>query len=263
LREFGGTAMTANLILAALAWIAPDTQEPNEFFASTERFGYSGTITVYNTLQDARSGRNPRHRDLLVPQRDGSIYVVSKRPSFYRDFNAFLTNWYADGANNTTGNGNPNNKNEGFVQMYDDNASNWSNHKGTWSADKQTFTVFAKGRNASYTSVSNPDDYARLWNAGAPAGSGESTKGTFIEYEYRVVAKGLNGKDTDGDGFFENGNDATSYSGYFKGLFQNESATSRASNGFYVVELAVNSTSWAVQRGFARPDRFGSARIER
>ncbi|HWP30337.1 MAG TPA: hypothetical protein VNK96_01230 [Fimbriimonadales bacterium] len=234
---------------------ANSLSEPISFFAFSERFGYTGTVSVYNTFEDAKSGKNPRFKDLPFPQRDGSIFLVLNARSFWTDANIFLTNWYSNNGNNS------NNQNAGFVQMYDINASNWKNHSGYWHSDMQTFTAFAKGANATYPSKEHPEDFARLWNAGAPPGSGESTKGTYLTYEYSLTATGLNAVDPDKDGFFENKTNATSYSGYFKGIFRNESKTSPASNGYYVVDLKFNSISWAAANNYAKDDRFGSNKV--
>lgn len=245
------------MLISIVAGLAlPLASGPEAFYASTERFGYTGTVSVYNTLSDAQNGRNARYSAIVVPQRDGSIYLVRNRPTFYEDFNAFLTNWYSNSGQN------PNNKNEAFVQMYDDNASNWQNQKGYWNREHTVFTVEAKGKDATYPSRENPGDLARLWNAGAPQGSGESTKGTYLVYEYKLVATGLAGTDPDGDGFFESAGNAASYSGYFKGIFRNESERYPASNGFYVVNLVINSTSWAVTNSHAGSDNFGSNTVK-
>ncbi len=116
-------------------------------------------------------------------------------------------------------------------------------YKGSWSKDMNTFTMRAKGKNATYGSV-DPKDYARLWNACAPAGSGEATSGTFLTYEYLFVATGLKGK-AGSDGMIRNTQNATDYSGYFRGIFLNQSTTSPASNGYYAFEIQFNKTSWA------------------
>jgi hypothetical protein len=131
----------------------------------------------------------------------------------------------------------------------------WQNQKASWSRDLQTFTVSAKGRNATYGSP-NPNDYARLWNACAPAGSGESTVGTFLTYEYELVATGLNGV-ADASGFITNTTNASNYLGHFSGIFQNQSTSSPASNGYYVFNIQFNNTSWAATNNFAAPDQFG------
>jgi hypothetical protein len=237
------------MILFAVSAVA----QAESFAASTERFGYTGTISVYDTYADARSGRNPRYVSILVPQRDGSLFIVRQMPDVYFDSNMILTNWYS-------GPGSPSNQNAGFFQMYDEDASNWQNQKAFWSKDIQTFTVTAKGKNATYPSSAVPGDYARLWNAGATPGSAESTKGTYLNYEYILTATGLNGVDI-GGGVYANTTNAIAYLGSFKGIFRNESVTSPESNGYYVFDFQFNSTSWAVDHGYAWPDYFASGRV--
>ena len=260
-------ASAACLAVAFLATTgAAPTSAPEKFIVSSERFGYVGTVSVFNTLSDAQSGRNPRHVGIVMPQRGGSIYMSRAMGGDYSEFNAILTNWYSThdpDPENNPGKGNPDNRNHGFVQMYDNNADNWQNQKATWSKDKQTFTIESKGKNASYPSVANPGEYARLWNAGATQGSGESTKGTFLTYEVVFNATGLAGHDPDNDGFIENSTNATGFSGTFKAVFKNESANYPDSNGYYVVSLTFNSTCWAESEGLARDDHFGSSNVKK
>jgi hypothetical protein len=209
----------------------------DRFYASSERFGYTGTVSVYNTWADANSGRNARCSGIAWPQRDGAIFVVKNAPEYYIDSNLILTNGFA---NNWAS---PSDTNEGFFQLYDENADAWQNQKASWSRDRNMFTVSAKGRNATYGSP-DPKDYARLWNACASAGSGEVTVGTFLRYEYELVATGLNGVE-DPSGFIKNTTNASNYSGHFSGIFHNESLTSSASNGYYVFDIQFNNISWA------------------
>ncbi len=255
------TDMTQLLAVVALigAGAAPSAEK---FICSSERFGYTGTVTVYNTVSDARSGRNPRSSSIAFPQRDGSIYMARNMGGEWSEFNAILTNWYSSSDPDHKGQGNPNNQNTGFFQMYDNNADNWQNQTSYWSKDKKSFTIESKGKNASYPSVTNPGEYARLWNAGYTTGGGEGTKGTYLEYEVKFTATGLVAQDTDSDGFFENTANATGYSGTFKGIFKNESTRSPESNGYYVLTLTFNNTCWAVTNGFAELDHFGSATIK-
>ena len=248
-------------MLATIGFIVL-TAVPEKFLASSERFGYIGTVSVYNTLADAHSGHNPRFNSIVMPQRDGAIYMSRAMGGDYSEFNSILTDWYSNGDPDHLGVGNPNNKNQCFFQMYDNNADNWQNQKANWSTDKNTFTLETKGKNASYPSVDNPGEYARLWNAGATQGSGESTRGTYLEYAVVFRATGLAATDPDHDGFFENSHNATAYSGTFTALFQNESERYPDSNGFYVVKLAFNGVSWAVANGYAKDDHFGSASIK-
>jgi hypothetical protein len=243
-------------VLAAPA-AAPPLQGPESFVCTSRRFGYVGTISVYSTFADAKSRRNPRYTNIPVPQRDGAIYLVRNRPDFYEDFNAILSYWEFPGS--------PSNKNEGFFQMYDNNASNWQNQSAHWSKDLRTFTATAKGKDATYGD-GDPKQYARLWNAGAPQGAGETTKGTYLEYSYTFVARTEAPATKGPDGFYEYTGTGATYSGTFSGIFRNESATSPASNGFYVVELQFNNNSWAKAQPVPPnfnfpPDRFGSNRV--
>lgn len=226
-------------VMLAMTTAGPSAQgKSDQFYASSERFGYYGTVSVYETWADANSGRNPRCSAVVWPQRDGAIFVVRNYPDYYDDFNAILTNWFANNG------GSPSNKNEGFVQLYDDNVDAWQNQRASWSKDRNTFTVTVRGKNATYGSP-DPRDSARLWNACAPAGSGESTKGTFLRYEYVFSATGLNGVE-EPRGFIKNTTNASDYSGYFRGIFLNQSEEYPASNGFYVFDLRFNNISWAV-----------------
>ncbi len=70
------------------------------------------------------------------------------------------------------------------------------------------------------------------------------TKGTFLRYKYKLVATGLNGVE-DEFGFIMNTTNASDYSGYFRGIFLNESASDPGSNGYYVFDIQFNNASWA------------------
>lgn len=253
--------LSSLIIMAAVTSVTA----PEKFLASSERWGYTGTIRVYNTYADAVAGKNARTAAISVPHRDGALYVARNMGGEYSEYNAFLTNWYSTTETdpNKKGWGNPNNKNEGFVQMYDADASNWQNQKAYWDAAKNTFTLEAKGMRASYPSVENPGDYARLWNAGSPPASGEGTKGTFLRYEYKLVATGLAGDDSDHDGLIENTQNATGYTGYFRAIFQNESVRHPESNGFYEVSLTIGAPFWAALNNLTQPDEFASANLKR
>ncbi|MEA2553887.1 MAG: hypothetical protein QOJ65_2063 [Fimbriimonadaceae bacterium] len=237
--------------VAAVASAAVCAHAQASFYAASDRIGYTGTIKVYNTLAQALTNQNPRFVG-PVPQRDLSVFVVHNAPTYYLDSNFFLTNWFSNGGLN------PNNVNEGFVQIADSDASTWLLKTGYWHNNLNSYTLDVVGRNATYNSNADPQDLARLWNAGVPPTSGEGTKGTFLFYQFSLTANGLNGADPDNDGFYTNTTDATSYSGAFNALFKNTSTTSPASNGYYVVSLKFNNVSWAVANTITLPDEFGS-----
>jgi hypothetical protein len=249
MKKFGlFLAMFGVLVIASSPAAAQGKSD--HFYASSELFGYTGIVSVYDTWADANSERNARCSAQFWPQRDGAIFVVKNAPEYYFDANLILTNWFANGG------ASPSNTNEGFFQLYDLDANAWQNQKASWSRDLNTFTVRGKGRNATYGSE-DPMDYARLWNACAPQGSGETTKGTFLRYEYVFIATGLNGVEGPSR-FITNTTNASNYSGYFRGIFHNESATSLESNGYYVFDLQFNDTSWAADNDLlAFDDEFG------
>ncbi|MFB3776261.1 MAG: hypothetical protein ACE141_01585 [Bryobacteraceae bacterium] len=134
-------AIVGLLLIASSPAIAQG--QSDRFYASSERFGYTGIVSVYNSWEDANSGRNARCTDVVWPQRDGAILAVKNAPEYYVDTNMLLTNWYANNG------GSPSNTNEGFIQLYDDDADAWQNQKASWSKDLSTFTVRGKGRNAT------------------------------------------------------------------------------------------------------------------
>lgn len=235
--RFGVILLIAVVLPLLVAGQATAQGKADQFYASSERFGYTGTVSVYDTWADANSETNARCSEEFWPQRDGAIFVVKNVPEYAADNNIILTNWFANMG------GSPSNKNEGFFQLYGLNADAWQNQKASWSRDLDTFTVTAKGRNATYGSP-DPEDYARLWNACAAPGTGEATSGTFLRYKYVLVASGLEGEE-DEFGFITNTKDASNYRGYFRGIFLNESASSPASNGYYVFDIQFNNTSWA------------------
>lgn len=261
MKAFLKTWLVSAAVLAVL--VPVQAAQADSFYASSERFGYTGIVSVYDTRKDADAGTNARCSGTAWPQRDGGIFVVKNAPEYYDDYNAILTNWWANNG------ASPSDTNEGFFQLYDENSDAWANQKASWSRDLNTFTFAAKGHNATYGSL-DPEDYARLWNACAPAGSGEATVGTFLRYDYELVATGLNGVE-DPSGFITNTTNATDYSGHFRGIFHNESTSSPASNGYYVFDIQFNNTSWAADNncgwggtgpcgGPTLPDEFGGRR---
>lgn len=225
-----------------------------QFAASSELFGYDGTVTRYASLSDAQNNVNGTTYNFA--QRDGSTFAVANEPSYYANAVDFLTNWYYSTDGNSDGNGNPNNTDQSFVQLYNDptqaadptlTVSSWD---GSYSGDFQTFTMDILGSNATYD-----NSFSRLWNAGSADEGGEATSGTWLNYDLHFVATGLNGI-TDGMGGIVNTTNASGYSGGFTGLFQNLSVNHPDSNGFYAVNLSFNNTSWAAANGDTGPDYF-------
>src|SRR5690242_11394626 len=97
--------LTAIAVAAAVIATKAHAQSPEamhnlarsaSFYAATERFGYYGTISVYNNLKDARQEKHARFSKQIVPQRDGSLFVVHNAPNYFDESAAFLTDWYSD-----------------------------------------------------------------------------------------------------------------------------------------------------------------------
>lgn len=214
------------------------------FYASTDKFGYTGTLTKYSSLADAQSQTNAVSNHTF-DQRDGSLYTTQNATGWapgYENTNIFMTSWfYTTDPNNGqySGWGNPNNTNTGFVQLYDLDASSTVTKTGGWtSASYDTFKVSITGANAT-----NASDYSRLWNGGI-GGAAEVTKGDFLSYELEMTFAGLNGVEV-APGFYEATNHQSSTTGFLRGIFQNTSTTSPSSNGFYVFDLSFNDLNWA------------------
>jgi hypothetical protein len=250
--------LMVSLLAAACAAVHAQT-----FYASTDKFGYNGSMTKYASLADAQAQTNAISTHNFA-QRDGSMYVLKNASSFDSltpNTNEFLTAWYYTTNQDHgaySGWDNPNNNTDSFVQLYDDNASTTVTKTGGWTnSSYNAFHFNVTGVNA------NSADFARLWN-GKPAGAGEPTKGSFVSYELDVTAAGLTGVQIN-PGFYESSNQPTSVSGFFRGIFQNQSTTDPSSNGFYRFDLALNNTNWASNQsnlnGSFANSTFGAAAV--
>lgn len=224
------------IVCAAALAVVPASAFADSFYAQTDRFGYTGSISVYDTLDDARAGTNARFSSIVVPQRDFALDIADGfGPG--NDRALALTAWYYT-TGGEPGTGNPSNNNVGFVQLYDEDASTVTSSSGRWLDSAFTsFELSLTGANADYE-----NDYARLWNAGSSDTSGDATRGTFIEYAINLVATGLDGADYNGFGISTG--HPTGVSGDFRGIFQNTSSAA-VNNGFYVFDLDFNLGSWA------------------
>lgn len=122
----GSTTTFAAIGMAALATTV-GSPAPEKFIADSDRWGYIGQVSVYNTFADAQAGKNARYVGIVMPQRDGSLFMSKAMGGEFSEFNAILTNWSDNGDPENPGRGNPNNKNHGFLQMYDGDADKWQN----------------------------------------------------------------------------------------------------------------------------------------
>ncbi len=265
--DLGRTPLTnlmKKTLMVSLFAVACTAVHAQTFYASTDKFGYIGSMTKYASLADAQAQTNAVSTH-AYSQRDGAMYVLQNAASFDAtnpDTNIFMTAWYytTDQTHGAySGWGNPNNNTDSFVQLYDDNASTTVTKTGGWTSGAyDTFHFNVTGVNAT-----NADDFSRLWN-GKPAGAGEPTKGAFLNYELDVTATGLNGVEIN-PGFFESNGHPTSITGSFRGIFENQSTTDPTSNGYFRFDLTLNDTNWAFAQsnlnGAFSDSTFGAAAV--
>ena len=258
--------------LVAVSAFASDAVAQNGAYLWSNRLGYTGTISRYNTLNDAQNNANSTG-SYAVPQRDVSMLMIANNQAFSDYFSGgpgyppsafdFLTFWFAPGT--------PFNQNTGFVQINDEDGGSVTSANGVWTNSSLTQFLYTatggpstSGCPAYYPTI--PEDCARLWNAGSALGSAETTKGDYKSYKFSLLASGLDAATWDATtGVYDSWSNPTSVSGYFRGVFQNTSSTSPSSNGFYKVDLSLNLNSWASANapnyGGVSYGAFGSATV--
>ncbi|WP_417719975.1 VPLPA-CTERM sorting domain-containing protein [Salipiger sp.] len=210
-----------------------------------ENFNYSGTVTRYDTLGDAQAETNGTAHAIttatnganatLTDARDASIYYDSATGEVY-----FSTLWYFNpqdsGQPGTLGYGNPNNGNNGFVQLYDADGSSVTSLTSAFNADSSIYSLSVTGENL--------DPYSRLWNAPAAGGPASDTGGDFLSYSLDFLAdfgapSATSGLQT---------TDPTSVSGSFSALFHNTT-----DNFYYVADFIFAQGSQAAASNYFYP----------
>ncbi len=220
-----------------------------EFAVSTDYFQYSGTVTKYASLADAQSATNAIGGGTLQT-RDGSMFLGNSAPTSYmsagfENSNVFLTTWWytTDATHGAySGWGNPNNTNDSFIQLYDELAASRTSATGAWATGGySTLDVSIVGSNAG------AESFARLWPTNDNGGGGQG--GVFLNYSLNFSVSGLNGVLDPTTGFYVDSTNRGSVSGTLTGIFQNNSTSVPANNGFYTFNLTLSDsgTSWAEQ----------------
>ena len=243
------TSVIAALCLAATAY----ANLPGGI--STDRFGYTGTVTKYASEAAARAGQGGQQ--IQIGARDLSLFIFSGLPTQSADMNVIMGSWWYTTAANTNGTmdvpgdryysgwGNVNgNSGSGFVQLYDEHSATdtslsmkFDNFNGTYWT---TFAMDIQGGGADY-----PNSYARFW-AGDYLGSG-SDKVIYHDYQLHLEATGLEG--VQAGTLIEANNHPTGVTGTYSGLFENVSSTANA--GWYTFSLNLNMQNWAFSQGDA------------
>lgn len=212
-------------------------------FVSTDRFGYTGTVQRYASLQDAQNGTNSIDT-ISVGDRDLALSLADNDTTI-ADENIMMGSWWYTldthfsatqgraGWGNTRGN-----TGVGFMQLYDWDGSTdstvsmeFTDFDGTYYT---AFDLLVQGGNATRT-----DDYARL-----SAYDNVNDGGTWHEYTLDLTATGLQGVDL--GGVIESTNQPTGVTGSFTGIFEiTENQTSPANQGFYTIDFTLTMTNWA------------------
>jgi hypothetical protein len=239
------------VFLAVLLTAASPTWADNIF--STDRFGYTGTVTRYDTLSDAQNNVNALDsfsiedvaNDPSREHRDVSIYVTDGTGS---DAVEVLGSWWYTTSVNGAGWGNINgNTGIGFMQLYDDDSStDTSLDMGFEAFDGTYWTEYymrVEGENATAA-----EDAARL-----SAYNNVNDAGTYLDYVLDIRATGLEG--TDSGGVIVANNHPTGVSGTFSALFSfggdpdgypDDVGPEPGWDGdYYRVELAFDIENWA------------------
>jgi hypothetical protein len=233
------------ILLATLGSLCFSSTAHAQFSFQTDRFGYTGDVTVYGTLADAQNQVNAASGPHAAPQRDLALYFndIAYSPTV-----AFETAWYytTQAGPAYSGAGNPNNSNFGLLQFNDQLSTTSYTANGFWSSlnanvvNGSQFTLTANGTNASYLDV-----FARLWPAPLANPTSVQTGGTFISWELLAVADGLTatytaGTPDPGDEGYEALNHPTNVTGHLRGIFENPNVP-----GFYRYDFTMNMTNWA------------------
>lgn len=209
-----------------------------------ENFHYSGTVTSYDTLADAQNGTNGLATQITTVSNGSNATLTDARDAYISaDTDTgrlqFGTLWYynpQDSADpGTYGYGNPNNTNNGFVQLYDLTGSSVSSMSAGFNGDGTIFSFSASGGNL--------DEYSRLWNAPAAGGPASETAGEFLSYSLGFSAEFAT---PDASGIRTD--DPTSVSGFFTALFLND-----YDGKYYKAEFLFGNGSIAQQEDYFMP----------
>jgi len=236
-------------VAAVITLFASAAQASPFGFISTDRFGYDGTVTRFDSESDARNGVNAVDT-IDITDRDLSLFI-GNTPGVdigVGDFNVIMGPWWYTtdegfgpgqgraGFGNTRGN-----TGVGFMQLFDNDAStDTSLHMAFQNFDGAHYTEFTmslQGENAGGA------DFARF-----SAIDNVNDGGEWLDYALQLTAFGLEGSPTviDGKSVVEAVNHPTGVSGTFSGLFHlTENQTSPANQGFYTVNLSLDMDSWA------------------
>jgi len=224
------------LTLLAVSLFATTAFASSVGYIATDRFGYTGSVTKYDSLADLEAGTNSV-ASYAIGNRDLSIYNAN-------DYNVFMGSWWystqgSAGYGNTRGN-----SGQGFIQMYDSadvTATTTDFSFGGFDGTNYTeFSYLVQGGGADYANA-----YSRFWIDPVYVGGGD--KGIFLSYELALTATGLLGVKDAVTGWITAAGEPSDVTGYLRGIFQNTSTTVPEYNGYYVFDLALDMENWAYE----------------
>lgn len=229
--------------VTAVLSLVPTLAYATGYVVSTDRVGYTGTVTRYASLDDALGATNPLGT-YAMPSREGStsrdfsIYASQDYPSI--DALTYLSSawWYTTiaGGINT-----PSNSNSGFLQLYDvgnDTVTATDASFGDYDGQYYTsLTLTLTGADAKYNT-----EYGRLWAAPREDGAANTTRANFISYDLDMTFTGLQGQ-ASSTGIVAT-NHPTGVNGTLNAVVQNV-GTDPSLNGYYVASFMFNMNSWA------------------
>jgi len=232
--KLAGTIPTLAL---AVSISATASEASTTGFINSDRFGYSGTVTRHDSLDDAKNATK-KTDTIEIGDRDLSLFIRNGLGS--GDWNVIMGSWWYTtddqgraGWGNTRGN-----TGEGYMQIYDSGGvtdtnvdMSFSNFDGTYYQD---FNLSLTGQSAG------ADQFARL-----SVFDNVNDGGTFHEYALNLTASGLQG--TVNGGFIEAlDTQPTGVMGSIRGVFElTENQTSSANIGFYNFDFDLSMTNWA------------------
>ncbi len=224
-------------------------------YVKNDNLTYSGTITRYGSEADARARTNALTPAVSIDtavnganstiknSRDGNVQVSESAPSAYASVNeaVFQTAWYFTNETslnrNINGWGNPNNRNEGFVQFLDrgTNAARVPTVNGGWSNSYTTFNLSITGGDGDY------GNFARLW--AAPSTLGSSTAGLFLDFNLNLTAQFLSAATLSATtSWYETNVMPSNLFGTATGIFLNDSSQPTL-NGYYAFDFVLTNAN--------------------
>jgi hypothetical protein len=231
---------TLTLALVVCATLSQVAMAASAGYVSTDRFGYTGTVTRYASLQDAQAGTAATDT-VTIGNRDLALYIVNDVPSYDSDINVIMGSWwYTTDPDGRAGYGNTSgNTGIGFMQLYDEDGNTDTSLSMAFSGfDGTYYTQFDLSLTGGATTES---DYGRF-----SVYDNNNDGGIWHSYSLNLTATGLEGQLA--GNLIASDNHPTGVSGSFTGLFQlTENQTSPDNQGYYLVDLELDMVNWAYE----------------